>query len=373
MGGDHAPRPEVAGAVAAVRETSVEVILVGDETRLRAELVRIGAASEPRVRIHHAGEVVTMNDHPGQVFRKKRDSSLRLAFDMVKAGGADAVVSAGNSGAVLSHALFVLGRLPGVERPAIVTVFPAPTGTLVLGDTGANVEVKPTMLAQFGVLGACYDRIVHGHPRPRVGLLSNGTEPSKGTELTRAADELLRQAAENPAVQFRYGGYIEGSHLFRGEVDVVATDGFTGNVVLKLGEGLAEAMFGMVKRQLESSVRGLVGGALIRPAMRELKRTIDYAETGGALLAGVRCVVTLCHGRSDLTAIKNAIKASARFAHARLPDKLGEAIERHIGIWRPELNIDVNVDAITGASQDATADADAAADTDEGAQAGPSA
>lgn len=362
MGSDHAPRPEVAGAVAAVRETSIEVVLIGQETRLRAELVRIGAASEPRVRIHHAAEVVTMDDHPGQVFRKKRGSSLRLAFDMAKAGQADAVVSAGNSGAVLSHALFVLGRLSGVERPAIITVFPTLTGTLVLGDTGANVEVKPTMLAQFGVLGACYDRIVHGHPRPRVGLLSNGTEPSKGTELTRAADELLRQAAQNPAVQFRYGGYIEGSHLFRGEVDVVATDGFTGNVVLKLGEGLAEAMFGMVKRQLESSVRGRIGGALIRPTMRELKRTIDYAETGGALLAGVRGVVTLCHGRSDLTAIKNAIKASAGFAHARLPDQLGEAIERHIGIWRP--------DAHAGA--DSNANADGAADVDEGAQAGPS-
>jgi glycerol-3-phosphate acyltransferase PlsX len=333
MGSDHAPGPEVAGAVAAVREMPIEVVLVGHEDRLHAELLRIGAANAPRVRIHHASEVVTMDDAPGQAYRKKRDSSMRVAFELVKAGEADAVVSAGNSGAMLGHALFVLGRLPGVERPGIVTVFPTPTGTLVLCDVGANVEIKPFMLAQFAVLGACYDQVVHGHGRPRVGVLSNGTESSKGTELTRAADALLRRVAAHPEVGLQYLGYVEGSSLLTGAVDVVATDGFTGNVLLKLGEGMAEALLRMVKAALTRSVRGLVGGAIIAPVLQELKRSIDYAETGGALLAGVRGVVTICHGRSDVTAIKNAIKVSHTFARMALPQRLEEAIGRHRKLW----------------------------------------
>lgn len=333
MGGDDAPKPEVAGAIAATRESPVEVILVGDEARLRAELTRLGVFQPERIHIQPASQVVTMDDHPGQVFRKKRDSSLRVAFDLVKRGQAGAVVSAGNSGALLSHGLFVLGRLPGVERPGIVTVFPTPTGKLVLCDMGANVEVKPTMLAQFGVLGACYARVVQGVDRPRVAVLSNGTEPSKGTELTRAADEILRAAVRSPDVAFRYVGYVEGSHLFTGEVDVVATDGFTGNVVLKMGEGVVEALLRMVKARLMSSLRGRLGGALIQPAMRELKRSIDYAETGGALLVGVDGVVTICHGRSDLTAIKNAIKASHQFVRSDLTRRLAEAIGQHRGLW----------------------------------------
>lgn len=339
MGGDHAPGPEVAGAVAAVREAPVDVVLMGDEPLLRAELVRLGAAgvdalAQRRVRIHHASEVVTMDDAPSHAYRKKRDSSMRVAFDLVQAGQADAVVSAGHSGAMLVHALFVLGRLPGVERPGIVTAFPTPTGTLVLCDVGANVEIKPSMLAQFAVLGACYDHVVHGHDRPRVGVLSNGTEASKGTELTRAADALLRRMAAIPGAGFRYLGYVEGSNLLTGEVDVVATDGFTGNVLLKLGEGMAEALLRMVKGALGRSLRGRLGGAIVAPVLQELKRSIDYAETGGALLAGVDGVVTICHGRSDVAAIKNAIKVSHRFARMALPRRLGEAIGRHQAMWQ---------------------------------------
>jgi phosphate acyltransferase len=333
MGGDHAPAPEVAGAVAAVREADLEVVLVGDAERLRAELAALGAAALPGLQIQHADEVVTMHDHPGQVFRKKRGSSLRVAFDLVKEGRAAGVVSAGNSGAVLSHALFVLGRLRAVERPGIVTVFPTPTGSLVLCDMGANVEVRPTMLAQFGILGACYDRVVHVHARPRVGLLSNGTEESKGTELTRAAHALLSEATRTPGVAFEYVGYVEGSSIFSGDIDVVATDGFTGNVVLKLSEGVAEAVFRMVKEQLGASLRGRLGGALVRPAMLELKKSIDYAETGGALLAGVDGVVLIGHGRSDANAIKNAIKAADRFARAGLTAQLATVMERHQRLW----------------------------------------
>ncbi|RMH37272.1 MAG: phosphate acyltransferase PlsX [Deltaproteobacteria bacterium] len=333
MGGDRAPGPEVAGAVAAVRSAPVEVILVGDEPRLRTELARLGADREPRLSIRHATQVVTMDDHPSQAFRKKRDSSLRVAFDLVAAGDAAAVVSAGNSGAVLGHALFVLKRLPGVERPGIVTVFPTPDGTLVLCDMGANVDVRPTMLAQFGVLGAAYDRILHGRARPRVGLLSNGTELTKGTELTREAHALLEAAASHPDAAFDYVGYVEGSSLFHGVCDVVATDGFTGNVVLKVSEGVSEAVFRMVKQQLMASVRGRLAGVLARPAMVALKRTIDASETGGALLLGVRGVVVICHGRSDEVAIRNAIVASDRFVAGGLTERLGDALARHARLW----------------------------------------
>jgi glycerol-3-phosphate acyltransferase PlsX len=263
-------------------------------------------------------------------------------------------VSAGNSGAVLSHALFLLKRLPDVERPGIVTVFPrplshaerdaaarrgeadpaaVPMGTLVLCDMGANVEVKPTMLAQFGILGAHYDRIVHGHARPRVGLLSNGSEDTKGTDLTRAAHAILRQAAENPDAQFQYVGYIEGSELFRGDIDVVATDGFTGNVVLKVSEGVSQTVLRMVKAALMSTLRAKLGAALVKPALMALRQSIDYSEAGGAVLAGVDGLVVICHGRSDATAMKNAIKAADEDARAGLVGQLAQAMRRHHRLW----------------------------------------
>jgi phosphate acyltransferase len=334
MGGDHAPTPEVEGAIAAVRETEVKVILCGDQDQLRAELAARGERESERLVVQHASQVVTMDDHPGKAFRAKRDSSLRIAFDLVKDGAAQAVVSAGNSGAVLSHALFVLRRLPEVERPGIVTVFPTPTGTLTLCDMGANVEVRPTMLAQFGVLGALYDRIVHGHARPRVGLLSNGTEDHKGTELTRGALELLRAAAGAADAGFEFKGYVEGTDLFTGELDVVATDGFTGNVVLKTAEGVSQAVMRMVKERLMASTRGRLGGLLIRPAMRRFVKDISASETGGALLVGVDGIVIIAHGKSDGTAIKNAIRAAARFVAAGLVGHLAAAIVHHHAVWQ---------------------------------------
>lgn len=287
MGSDRAPHPEVQGALAAIDEDAdLEIALVGDPAA-------IGDGS-PRARVVAAREVVTMDDHPAQVFRAKRDSSMRVAFDLVKAGTAAAIVSAGHSGALLAHALFVLGRLPGVDRPGIVTVLPTPAGPVTLCDAGANVDVQAPMLARFGLLGAAYDTVVHGRARPRIGLLSNGGEPGKGTELTRAAHGLLAALPASTPVQ--YLGYVEGSDLFRGEVDVVATDGFTGNVVLKTAEGLAEA--------LDAPVR--------------------YQHTGGALLAGVDGIVVIAHGRSDATAMKNAVLRAARFARADMHRRLGD-------------------------------------------------
>jgi len=328
MGGDTAPKSEVAGALAAVRDAPVDVILVGDEATLAAELDRLGASDQERLHIQHAGEVVTMDDHPGQVFRRKRDSSMRVAFDLVAAGRASAVVSAGNSGAMLSHGLFVLKRCPGIDRPGIVTALPTPRGQLVLCDVGANVEVKPRMLAQFAIIGAAYARVAHGVDRPRVGVLSNGTEESKGTELTREASGLLRDAAAHAGALFDYVGYVEGLAVFDGDVDVIATDGFTGNAVLKASEGLAEAVMRMVKGELQGALRERVDGDWVMPVLAKLKRTVDYRQQGGALLAGVQGVVMICHGRSDGDAIKNAIKSSVTAVEGGFPDQIASSLQR---------------------------------------------
>jgi glycerol-3-phosphate acyltransferase PlsX len=321
MGSDRAPAPEVAGALRAARD-GIAVTLVGDRARLDAELAAADPELRARLELVHAAQVITMHDHPGQAFRAKPESSLRVAVERVAGGQGDAVVSAGNSGAMLACAVLVLGRLDGVERPAIVTVLPTPSGPLVLCDAGANVEPKASQLAQFGVLGAAYDRVVHGRARPRLGLLANGAEPEKGTPLTRDAHARLSAARG----AFQFVGYVEGSDLFRGVVDVLATDGFTGNVVLKTCEGIAEGLFGLVRAELSATPRARLGGALVAPALRRLARRIDYAEIGGALLAGVTRPVVISHGRSDAGALTSAIRAAAAFAERALPDQLAGAL-----------------------------------------------
>jgi phosphate acyltransferase len=323
MGSDRAPSPEVAGALRAVHaDPTLDITLVGDAGRLTAELNTAASAARDRITIVNATEVVTMHDHPGQAFRQKPDSSMRVAVDQLASAQGDAVVSAGNSGAMLATALFILGRLPNIERPAIVTVLPTPAGPLVLCDAGANVEPKPSQLAQFGILGAAYDRIVHGRARPRLGLLANGSEPGKGTPLTREAHVLLSQA-QGP---FQFIGYVEGSDLFRGVVDVIATDGFTGNVVLKTCEGIAEGLFGLVRQELEKTPLARLGSTLVAPALRGLAKRIDYAEIGGALLAGVTKPVVIAHGRSDAQAMASAIRSAAEFAASKLPDALAASV-----------------------------------------------
>ena len=333
MGGDHAPRAQIAGAVAAVREAPVQVLLVGDRERIAEELRRLEAHDEDRLEVAAAGQVVTMTDPPTHAFRAKRDSSLRVGCECVQEQRAHALVTAGNSGAAVVHGAFVFGRSPGVERPGIVSVLPTPSGTVTLCDVGASVDIKPSVLAQFGVLAANYDRVIHGHDRPRLGLLSNGIEATKGTELTRAAHEFLTRASESADANIEYVGYVEGADLFRGRVDAVATDGFTGNVLLKVSEGVSEAVYSMIHKQLQHSLLGRLGGALARPAFLELKRTIDYAETGGALLAGLERVLVICHGNSDATAIKNAIHSADRFVDAQLTDELAAAVGLYGAAW----------------------------------------
>jgi glycerol-3-phosphate acyltransferase PlsX len=333
MGADAAPRVEVEGVVAAVRERGVDVVLVGDEPRLRAELKALGADRE-KIEILHAPETITMHDAPSMAVKQKKKSSMRMAFDLVKSGEADAVVSAGNSGAMMACGLFVLGRLPGVERPAIVTTFPTKVGECALLDMGANVDPKPSVLSQFGVLGSVYARLLHGKTRPKVGLLSNGSEEHKGTALTREAHALLSRAAVAGDADFTFVGYVEGRDIFKGEVDVVVTDGFTGNVVLKSVEGAAEAIMAMVREEvMRSGLLAKVGAALMTSALRRLKKRTDYAEHGGAPLLGVNGVALICHGGSSAVALKNAVIVADKFARMGLGKELTAAVARHAFLW----------------------------------------
>ncbi len=335
MGGDNAPSIEVAGALAALRESpGLRVVLVGDKERLQRELAASNASEGKRLTLRHASEVVSMKDNPSKVFRKKPDSSMRVATDLVVDGSCAGLVSAGNSGAVLGHCLFLMKRIAGVERPGIVQVFPTPTGTVAMCDLGANIAVTPIMLAQFGIFGAAYERVLNGTKKPRIGVLSNGTEDSKGTELTRAASQILARAAQDPEAEFEFLGYVEGSGLFDGLVDVVATDGFTGNVVLKTAEGVSEALMRMIKTALTSSARAKVGALLAKPALQEFKKSIHYSEYGGAMLLGINGIATISHGRSDARAICNAILMTERFAEKHLLAQLSQDIDRHQELWK---------------------------------------
>jgi glycerol-3-phosphate acyltransferase PlsX len=327
MGGDHAPEPELDAAVAVSREgrKDIGITLVGDEAQIREGLARRGASVGAALTIRHAPEVIRMDDHPSVAVKAKKQSSMRVAFDLVKAGEANAVVSAGNSGAMLACGLLVWRRLPGAIRPGIGTTFPTLDGECVLCDMGANVDVQASMLAQFGVLGAAYARTMHGKPRPKLGLLANGEEESKGTDLTREANAILRSLG---GATLEYVGYVEGRDIFGGRVDAIATDGFTGNVVLKTAEGAAQALVEMLKRAFASSPRAQMGYMLAKPALQKFKRRLDYAETGGAPLLGVDHLALICHGRSNATALKNAIHAAARYLDKRLVENVAEALAR---------------------------------------------
>ncbi len=349
MGADGSPRVEVEGVLSAVRSDHASVVLVGDEERLRHELQALGAAGEANIEVRHAPEVITMDDAPSMAVKQKKKSSMRICFDLVKAGEADAAVSAGNSGAMMACGLFVLGRLPGVERPAIVTSFPTKAGECALLDMGANVDPKPTALVQWAVMGSVYARLLHGKTRPRVGLLSNGSEDHKGTALTRETHHLLKRATATAAASgtslaweldagrvcdFDYVGCVEGRDVFRGDVDVVVTDGFTGNVVLKSVEGAAEVIMSMVREEVErAGPLARLGAALMMKPLRRLKRRTDYAEYGGAPLLGVDGVALICHGGSNARAIKNAVRVAGQFARSRLCDESATAVARHAFLW----------------------------------------
>lgn len=320
MGGDHAPRPEVEGAVLAARELGVRVLLVGQPNVVRAELAKHASPSLP-IEIIPASEVITMNDHPAQAFRRKKDSSVHVAARLVREAKADGLVSAGNTGAVMTVARFLLGTLESVDRVALAAPFPnAKGGVSVLLDVGANVDSKPEHLVQFAVMGEIYYRATFGNRRPRVGVLSVGEEEIKGNELTREVYTRLKKSS----VQFV--GNVEGGDLFSGSVDVIVCDGFVGNIALKICEGLALQIFGLLKKSIQSSLASQVAFLFTGGALKGLKKTIDYTEYGGAPLLGVRGVCVIGHGRSNAKAIKNAIRVAAGLARARSNEKIEQEL-----------------------------------------------
>lgn len=317
MGGDHAPKAEIDGALRAVRHLPVQVVLVGREDVLREELASHPGWQRLPIRIQHASEVVTMDDSAAKSLRLKKDSSIRVACRMMKEGEVQGVVSAGNTGAVMATSKTVNGMVSGVDRPALASVFPTVKGKpAVMVDVGANVDVTPHMLVQFALMGELYSRLIFHTPSPRVGLLSIGEEEHKGNELTKTATPLLKE------LPFNFIGNVEGRDLYTGHADVIVCDGFIGNVALKVSEGLIEVVRHLLQDSLKASVSGQIGALLARSAFAEFKKRVDYSEYGGAPLLGVKGCTIICHGRSNANAIKNAIRVAAEFAHSNLNERL---------------------------------------------------
>ena len=325
MGGDHAPAVVVEGAVWAARESGQPVALVGERAQVEAELVRLGVASGALpIAVRHASEVVAMDEKGAASLRRKKDTSIRVCLEMVKVGEAAAAVSAGNSGAFMAIASLVLGRIEGVDRAAIAALLPSRVGRTVLIDAGANVDCKPQHLVQFAIMGDVFAGRVLGIQQPRVGLLTNGTEDAKGTDVTREALALLRRVK-----QMRFLGNVEGRDIFNGRADVVVCDGLLGNVALKTSEGLADAVRGMVREEIERRLLAKLGYLLIRPAFKAFERRVDYAEVGGAPLLGLDGVAIVSHGGSNARAIKNAVRAAAAFAASEANRHIRNDLARH--------------------------------------------
>lgn len=316
MGGDHAPRVVVQGAVRAASELGIDITLVGDRTAIDRELAR--CSSTHHVAVHHCDETVQMDEPPLKAVRQKRNSSINVAFDLVKNGEADAVVSAGNSGATLASGVVALGRLDGIERPAIASVFPGESGYVILIDVGANVDCRPTHLFKFGVMAHAFARSCLGMNNPSIGLLSIGQEGTKGNELVRMTRSLFEESPLN------FVGNVEGRDIFSGHVDIIVCDGFVGNVALKLSEGMADAMTTLLKEELKNSLSGRAALLMGRRSFESFERKLNYEEYGGAPLLGIRGVGIVCHGGSSDNAIKNAVRLAKQYVDNRLPEKMGE-------------------------------------------------
>jgi glycerol-3-phosphate acyltransferase PlsX len=314
MGSDHAPAVEVDGAVQASAQYGVPIVLIGHENVVRELLARYDVPNG-LIEVVHASEVVTMDDPAAIAIRKKKDSSIRVAETMMRDGRVSGVVSAGNTGAVMATAKFVVGTLPVVDRPALSTVLPTQKGKpAILLDVGANVDCKPFHLEQFAIMGDIYSRAIFGIRRPRVGLLSIGEEDSKGNDLTRESFKALKRAPLN------FIGNVEGRDIFKGDVDIIVCDGFTGNVALKLSEGLIETFSAMLRQELQKTLTAKVGSIFAQNAFRQFRRRFDYSEYGGAPLLGIKGITIVCHGRSNANAIKNAIRVAHEFCKHNVND-----------------------------------------------------
>jgi glycerol-3-phosphate acyltransferase PlsX len=323
MGGDNAPAEVVRGALRAATELHIPVLLVGRRELLENELARIEGpetVSRARLTIVDAREVVEMDEHPANAVRSKRDSSVLRACALVADGQAGAVVSAGNSGAVLAAALFTVKRIPGIARPAIGALLPGRASRTFLLDVGANTDCKPEWLVQFAVMGSVYARTMMEVASPRVGLLSNGEEPGKGSQLVRETYPLLE------AAPVHFTGNVESKELFIGACDVAVCDGFAGNIALKAAEGVGEYLFAALREEAMRSLTSKMGAQLLKPRLRAIRDRVDYRHTGGALLLGVGGEVVIAHGRSDALAVMNAIRVASEAARRDVSGSIAGAI-----------------------------------------------
>jgi glycerol-3-phosphate acyltransferase PlsX len=316
MGGDFAPQAIIQGAESAANEGIAEVVLVGDETLMKPFIHNARG-----LEIVHTPVYVAMGESPSTALRKKRDSSINRAFELHKSGYVQAVVSAGNSGATMAFATFTLGRIAGVDRPTIAVLHPSESGLSILLDSGGTVDCKPTHFVQFALMGEAFARLIQGIGSPRVGILTNGAEETKGNELTREAHALIKNLGIN------YIGYVEGGDITSGRADVVVTDGFVGNIALKVSEGVAEFIFNYFKEHIEKSFKYKIGYLLLKDIFKSLKKKADYAETGGAPLLGVDGVCIICHGKSNGKAIRNAIVLAKKFVEKNLNGSIQEAMQ----------------------------------------------
>ena len=316
MGGDHAPARPVDGALAAARHLGLGIDLVGRASEIHAELQRHDDAGDLDVRVIDAPDVIGMSESPAQALRRKPKASIRVAAEHVAAGHAVALFSAGHTGATVVAAHAAFGMLSGVDRPALAPTVPTRLGSAVLLDAGATIECRPLHLRQFAGMGAVYSRVAFGVERPRIGLLSIGEEETKGNELTRDAHQLLKASALN------FVGNVEARGIFAGEADVVVCDGFTGNVALKLSEGLVEMVEDLLGEELQSTFSSQMGYLLSRRAFRRFRKRVDYSEFGGAPLLGVAGLCIVGHGRSSVKAVRNAVAMASRMAGGEMMERL---------------------------------------------------
>ncbi|HIP38742.1 MAG TPA: phosphate acyltransferase PlsX [Desulfocapsa sulfexigens] len=325
MGGDHGPDEQIAGAIQALEETDLQLTLVGDESAIRSCLDQVAPSDSiaSRLQIVHTSEIVEMGESPVDAIRKKKNSSVMLAFDLVKKGDAAAAVSAGNSGATMAAAVRKLGRLKNVSRPGIANAFPTLKKPVVMMDVGANVDCRPGHLFQFALMASAFSRIFD-IDSPRVGILSIGEETGKGNQLVKTTHKLLSASSLN------FIGNVEGRDIFQGNVDVIVCDGFVGNVCLKVSEGLVEAATEMIRKGILGSFKAKIGYWLARPVFREFKKRVDYAEYGGAPLLGINGTGIICHGKSNAFAIKNAIIEASKIVENKVNDKIAESLAENL-------------------------------------------
>ncbi|MFM9413189.1 phosphate acyltransferase PlsX [Peptococcus simiae] len=320
MGGDYAPKEVVLGACQALQQFPEieEIVLVGDEAQIKPF---IDEQVKDRLSIVHTDEVIGMNEHPATAFRQKKQASVRLATDLVRDGHCDGIVSCGNTGAQMASAIFRLGRIKGIKRPAIAVLLPTLQGPKLLVDAGANTQVDPDNLLDFATMGAVYMQLLTGQPA-KVALINNGAEEEKGSDLTQASHQLLKQS------DLHFIGNIEGREITEGTADVMVCDGFTGNVILKTLEGFGKNIFKLLKREIEKSARYKMGALLLKPAFYGLKDTMDPKAVGGAPLLGVKGVSIVCHGNSDARAVVNGILVAKECIEAQLISQIEEAVAK---------------------------------------------